>query len=1110
MRRSDPTARCGASPRRVLPCLCFAFLLFLAPHLRAGEDFAPDAVTAEKVNAEIAKIEANEAFSPDERAGALDRGRQLLALLQQRDQKRQTLRQVEAAIQAAPERLAALRQALDSPSAAAASVEPDATVRELEAQRAALQAAVDELGGELEAANQELQGRANRRTALTQQAADAARALQALGDAKLAEEGAGLSHLERWLARVRREVTGLAESAAKAELRLMDAQAEVLPLRRDLAARRKKEAEDRLKAVQDALAVRRKVEAEEASRQARATAQAAATEHPLLFRLAEENRRLAEQRTGPDGLGSRIETATLTLAALEKQNERLTADHTSLEQKVAAVGLSRAVGLLFLRKHAELPDVAALRQALRTGQESLAHTQLDLIRLEEERGTLVLLDTAAEDALAAAEAPIRPEDRPAILAAVHTLLEKRRALLDDLLHDTNTLFGHLVSIDTARRILIERSTKLARYIEENALWVQNAKPFGLSVLAQAGPAITWWGHPRQAKRLAAQLYGDLLQNPFLHLAGLLVLLMWIRLLPRLRTALQGIHALVLRGEETLYHPLEAALLCVLLAAPLPLGLCFVGWRLVAAESGETINLVTGAGLWSAGAVLLSISVLHSLSRQGGFLDIFSHADPDALGALRWRLAWLRFPMPVGAFLFYGLDLHPDSAWHESLGRLGLLLYMGAPAIASFLLLRGTGPLLGQRLQHQPTGLLSRTRHIWSTIAWGLPLLAMGLALRGYEYGAERIAHNYLATLGLAATLLLANAVLARWLFLLRRRPTRTPSAPTDRSDPEGQEAPAAQFQQLSRQTQRFLHAMVAAGLAVGLWIIWAEMLPALRALDRIALWTTTTAGIAMTVSLGDLLLGLLLLAIFILASSNLPPLVEVLVLRQLHLDRGIRFAIGALSRYSLVALGVVLAFGRIGIGWSQVQWLVAAMTVGLGFGLQEIFGNFVAGLIILIERPVRVGDTITIGDISGTVTQIRIRATTVQQWNRKELIVPNKEFITGRLTNWSLSDTVLRLDFPVGIAYGSDTGLAEKTLYAVAARNGDVLGTPPPFVLFRGFGNSSLDFELRLFIEYDERNHYLRVCHAINAEIDRAFRDAGIVIAFPQRDVHIIAETTKG
>ena len=187
--------------------------------------------------------------------------------------------------------------------------------------------------------------------------------------------------------------------------------------------------------------------------------------------------------------------------------------------------------------------------------------------------------------------------------------------------------------------------------------------------------------------------------------------------------------------------------------------------------------------------------------------------------------------------------------------------------------------------------------------------------------------------------------------------------------------------------------------------------------------------------------------------------------------------------------------------WNKLQWLVAALSVGLGFGLQEIFANFISGLIILFERPVRIGDVVTIGNLSGTVSRIRIRATTITDFDRKEIIVPNKTFITGQLVNWSLSDTVTRVTIRVGVGYGSDLELVRRLLLQIAQHNPRVLREPNPMVYFLNFGESTLDHELRIHVrELGDRNPAI---DEINREIDRQFKEHGIEIAFRQLDVFI-------
>jgi potassium efflux system protein len=294
---------------------------------------------------------------------------------------------------------------------------------------------------------------------------------------------------------------------------------------------------------------------------------------------------------------------------------------------------------------------------------------------------------------------------------------------------------------------------------------------------------------------------------------------------------------------------------------------------------------------------------------------------------------------------------------------------------------------------------------------------------------------------------------------------------------------------------------------VGLWTIWNEVLPAFGILQEIQLWSyaANINGAIKTVpiTLADLAIAIIVTLTTVVAARNLPGLLEIILLNRLAMDAGARYAFTRICSYAIVAFGFILAFTTIGIKWSSLQWLIAALSVGLGFGLQEIVANFVSGLIVLFERPCRVGDTVTIGETTGTVTRIRIRATTIVDWDRKELIVPNKEFITGRLINWSLTDKIIRLKIPVGIAYGSDTALAESLLLKAARANPLALKNPEPNAVFLGFGDNSLNFEVRVFIQ--GLDDWIRLLHTMNMTIDREFREAGITIAFPQRDIHLNA-----
>jgi potassium efflux system protein len=318
--------------------------------------------------------------------------------------------------------------------------------------------------------------------------------------------------------------------------------------------------------------------------------------------------------------------------------------------------------------------------------------------------------------------------------------------------------------------------------------------------------------------------------------------------------------------------------------------------------------------------------------------------------------------------------------------------------------------------------------------------------------------------------------------------------------------PELKLADINSQAARVLRLVLSVAAASALYLTWVDVMPALSVLQKIHLWENhlaiaNDANAVEWVTAADVTLAIILAATTLFAARNLPGLLEMTVLQRLPLDAGARYAATTVSRYVIFVVGALLCFHEIGIGWSNVQWLIAAMTVGLGFGLQEIFANFVSGIILLFERPIRLGDTVTIGDIHGTVSRIRIRATTIVDWDNKELIVPNKEFVTGHLVNWTLTNPTLRLIVNVGVAYGSDTRLTTNLLYRVAHENSEVLSEPEPVVVFKEFGDSALNFELRVFV--NGLTTFRRLKHELHLAIDDLFREHEIEIAFPQRDLHL-------
>ena len=220
-----------------------------------------------------------------------------------------------------------------------------------------------------------------------------------------------------------------------------------------------------------------------------------------------------------------------------------------------------------------------------------------------------------------------------------------------------------------------------------------------------------------------------------------------------------------------------------------------------------------------------------------------------------------------------------------------------------------------------------------------------------------------------------------------------------------------------------------------------------------------------------------------------------------NIKEGVQESISRIIHYVFIILGVIIAFDHLGIDMTTLAALGAVLMVGIGFGLQNITSNFISGLIIMFERPIQVGDFVEVKGVLGMVTAIKARSTTVNTIDNISIIVPNSQFISESLTNWSYKDPRTRLHIQVGVSYGSDVELVRGTLLEVGSTQSDVLKDPEPRVLFREFGESSLNFDLLVWTEKPLNQYIIR--SDLNFAIVKAFRRKGIEIPFPQQDLHV-------
>lgn len=251
-----------------------------------------------------------------------------------------------------------------------------------------------------------------------------------------------------------------------------------------------------------------------------------------------------------------------------------------------------------------------------------------------------------------------------------------------------------------------------------------------------------------------------------------------------------------------------------------------------------------------------------------------------------------------------------------------------------------------------------------------------------------------------------------------------------------------------------------------------------------------------------LLKSVLFLLVLALASRAAREFVRTRVAARTSLDLGQQDAVARLTGYGVFLAGLMIGLQTAGVNLSSLVVFGGAVSIGVGFGLQTIANNFVSGLILLVERPIKLGDRVEVGEINGDVVRIAARSTWVRTNDNVVIIVPNSEFVSSRITNWTANDRQVRFSVPVGVAYGSDPEQVRDVLIRLALENPDVLKDPPPEVRFVRFGDSSLDFELRVWTTARVQTPKTLASELLFA-IFRAFRENGIEIPFPQRDLHL-------
>ncbi|ROP60130.1 potassium efflux system protein [Enterobacter sp. BIGb0383] len=563
---------------------------------------------------------------------------------------------------------------------------------------------------------------------------------------------------------------------------------------------------------------------------------------------------------------------------------------------------------------------------------------------------------------------------------------------------------------------------------------------------------------------------------------------------------------------------------ILVASPLPVLWATLGYGLQAAWP-YPLAVAIGDGVTATVPLLWVVMICATFARPNGLFSAhFGWPRSRVSRAMRYYLMsiGLIVPLIMALIMFDNLN---DREFFGSLGRLCFILICGALAIVTLSLKRAGIPLYVDK-EGSSDNMVNNL--LWNLLI-GAPLVAMLAAMTGYLATSQALLARLETSVAIWFLLLVIYHVIRRWMLIQRRRlafdrarhrraeilaqRARGEEEPTHNLSLEGAveiDESEVDLDTISTQSLRLVRSILMLIALLSVIVLWSEIHSAFAFLENISLWdvTSTVQGVEsqLPITLGAVLIAILVFIITAQLVRNLPALLELALLQHLSLTPGTGYAITTITKYLLMLIGGLMGFSMIGIEWSKLQWLVAALGVGLGFGLQEIFANFISGLIILFEKPIRIGDTVTIRDLTGSITKINTRATTISDWDRKEIIVPNKAFITEQFINWSLSDSVTRVVLTVPAPSDANSEEVTQILETAAERCSLVIDTPAPEVFLVDLQQGIQIFELRIYAA--EMGHRMPLRHEIHQLILAGFREHGIDMPFPPFQMRL--ETMNG
>ncbi|MGK2888305.1 MAG: miniconductance mechanosensitive channel MscM [Candidatus Malihini olakiniferum] len=776
---------------------------------------------------------------------------------------------------------------------------------------------------------------------------------------------------------------------------------------------------------------------------------------------------------------------------------------STLREQAQWIGASTVLGEALRAQVARLPDMPQ-PQRLDT---DMAQLRVQRLRYE----TLLNAARTAERSRQENCTPSSNKQQCVLGDQIRT----QRDLLTSLISGTDAQILELTKLKVATSQLEEALLEIREAVHRYLFWVADVNPISFSFPVQ----------------MIQALYHLLSLDTFTQLSSAVIMVVTSR-----ETAFPLIGALILVGfgissrrhyhaflerassrigKVTLDHfslTLRTLFYSILTALPLPVLWAALGYGLqnawpypIAVAMGDSVT-ATVPLMW---LVMVSASFAH---QNGLFIAHLRWSPARVARAMRYYRLSIAFIVPLIMAIITFENLN-EREFSGTLGRLCFILLCLALSLVTNSLKRAGIPLY---LNKEGSGENTINRALWNLLISALLIAALASGV-GYLATSKALLSRLETSVAIWFFLLVVYHVIRRWMLIQRRRiafdraKQRRAEILAQRARGEEEsntvkettsdtiEELVVDLDTISAKSLQLVRSILTLIALVSVIALWSEIHSAFSFLENINLWEVTSTVKEVekiqSITLGAVLISILIFSITTQIVRNLPALLELALLQHLDLSPGSGYAIITTSKYMLMLIGCLVGFSFIGIEWSQLQWLVAALSVGLGFGLQEIFANFISGLIILFEKPIRIGDTVTIRDLTGSIMRINTRATTITDWDRKEIIVPNKAFITEQFINWSLSDSVTRVVLTIPAPVDADSQKVTEILLNAVKRCPLVLENPPSEAFLVDLRQGIQIFELRIFAA--EMGHRMPLRHEIHQLILKAYRQNNMEMPFP-------------